>query len=640
MRTCTLLILAAMSARAQFVAVSAADYQTTVAPASLVSLFGVNLASQTAQAQLDSSGQLPTELGGVGVQVAGHAAQLLYVSPVQVNLVMPAAIASGIASITIQPTGPGAALTSTVQVSNTAPAVFSMDASGSGAGAILNAVTYAGGPFLVETAQNLGDDKRTRLAIFGTGIRYAGNPFLDASVTNATGAVTAQALDSAGNVYSLPVEYAGAAAVYFGLDQVNVVLPPQLDGLGVLSLTLTAGTVSSNVVTFTVGSLPASALRLVGLALASSSVVSGGSVTGTVTMNAPARDAGFRVSVSSSAGFVQAPGAVTIATGQVSTDFTLQATATGAGVATITASANGVSTTALLTVNSAASPRVAALSLNASAVAGGTSVTGTVTLSAAAPSGGVVIQLSSGSTLAQTPSTVTIPWARTSATFTVTTSSTATAQAVTITASYNGSSQSATLTVNPVFTFVLSSTSVTSGQPVTGTVTFGSPVPAGGAKVNFTSSDVLTVTVPSLILVSGGQSTLNVAISTGPVPAARTVTITATYQGIALQASLTVLPAGTPMMSSVTLSASTVKGGAAVTGTAVLTVAAPLTGSVTVTLASSNKLVAQVPSSVMVAAGQTSAKFTVTTTAVTSVQTVTISGTAGGVTKSATLTVQ
>lgn len=49
--------------------------------------------------------------------------------------------------------------------------------------AILNAVTYQLDPFAVQTAQNRGSDKRTRLAIFGTGFRYAGNPTHDPSGT-------------------------------------------------------------------------------------------------------------------------------------------------------------------------------------------------------------------------------------------------------------------------------------------------------------------------------------------------------------------------------------------------------------------------------------------------------------------------
>ena len=179
-------------AQGRIAVVSAANYQTPLAPASIASLFGSNLSSETAQAQLDPvSHQLPTVLAGVSIQAGGQDAQLLYVSPSQINFVMPASLASGTADIAVQ--SKDVTFRTTVEVRNAAPALFSRDSSGSGPGAILNAVTFARDPFLVETTANLGDDKRTRLAIYGTGIRYAGNPFLDPSVTNVAAGVKVRA---------------------------------------------------------------------------------------------------------------------------------------------------------------------------------------------------------------------------------------------------------------------------------------------------------------------------------------------------------------------------------------------------------------------------------------------------------------
>lgn len=629
--------MSAWPAAAQVTAVSSADYQTPVAPASLVTLFGANPATTTAAAQLDSSGQLPVQVAGVSVQVAGQAAQLLYVSPSQINLVMPASLASGTAAIEV--TGSSTVRT-TVEVRNAAPALFSADSSGRGAGSILNGVTFVQGPFLVETAANLGDDKRTRLAIYGTGIRYAGNPFLDPSVTNAAGAVTAQAMDRSGNVYTLAVEYAGAAPVYFGLDQVNVVLPPQLDGLGTLSLTLSTAAASSNVVTFTVDPLPAESIRLVGLRLAASSVLAGSTVAGTVTLNAPARSGGFPVALATSANFVQTVSSLTVPEGSVEAEFTIQTSSNGAGPSTVTASANGVSRVALLTVNSTSAPTLSAIAVSSASVVGGNPVTGTVMLSGAAPSDGVSIQLATDSTYAQPPASVTVGFGQKSATFTIATNSVTAAQTVKITASYNGTSQPATLTVNPVFTFALGTEAVTGGHSATATATLGAPAPAGGATVTFSSSDLLAATVSPFLSIASGQTSATVTISTTAVAAIRTVTITATYRSTPVKVQLTVLPTGTPVLSSIVLTPTSIKGGNSVTGTASLTLAAPQPSGTTVVLASSNKLVAQLPASVTVPAGQTSVKFLINTTAVSSAQAVTISGSAGGVTRNATLAVQ
>jgi uncharacterized protein (TIGR03437 family) len=87
------------------------------------------------------------------------------------------------------------------------------------------------------------------------------------------------------------------------------------------------------------------------------------------------------------------------------------------------------------------------LTLSATSVAGGGTVQGTVVLSEPAPSGGAVVALSSNSSAAIVPATVTVPANTTSATFTVSTGTVSSNQAVTITAAYSGSSAQAELTV-------------------------------------------------------------------------------------------------------------------------------------------------------------------------------------------------
>jgi len=93
-----------------------------------------------------------------------------------------------------------------------------------------------------------------------------------------------------------------------------------------------------------------------------------------------------------------------------------------------------------------------------------------------------------------------------------------------------------------------------------------------------------------------------------------------------------------PSLSSLTLNPSTVMGGSSSLGTVGLSGPAP-TGGAFVTLASSNAAIAVVPPGVTVAAGATSASFTVTTNRVTATTSVAISGVCGGVTKTALLSV-
>jgi hypothetical protein len=89
---------------------------------------------------------------------------------------------------------------------------------------------------------------------------------------------------------------------------------------------------------------------------------------------------------------------------------------------------------------------------------------------------------------------------------------------------------------------------------------------------------------------------------------------------------------------SLTLSASSVSGGASVQGTVSLSAAAPAGGAV-VSLSSSNSAVASVPVTVTVPAGSTSATFTVSTSTVSANQTATLTAAYIGSSAQATLTV-
>lgn len=137
-------------------------------------------------------------------------------------------------------------------ITHVAPGLFTLDASGSGPGAVLKAVTFALEPFSVETDENPGVDKRTRLTIFGTGLRYAGNPTHDPFRANVTASVQVEAQDLPGELWSLDVQYAGGVPGFWGLDQVNVALPPEMDGTGLTEITLNAESTISNWVTTTI----------------------------------------------------------------------------------------------------------------------------------------------------------------------------------------------------------------------------------------------------------------------------------------------------------------------------------------------------------------------------------------------------
>jgi len=386
------------------------------------------------------------------------------------------------------------------------------------------------------------------------------------------------------------------------------------------------------------------------LTLNPTSVVGGNSSTGTVTLSGPAPAGGAQVALSSSnTTAARVPASVTIAAGATSAAFTVATSAVSASTAvTISAAYAGATRSASLTVTPAAppAPTLASLALNPTSVTGGNSSTGAVTLSGPAPAGGAQVALSSSNTtVARVPASVTVAAGATSATFTVSTSAVSASTTVTISGSYGGASRSASLTVNPapppaptLASLTLSPTSVTGGNSSAGTVTLSGPAPAGGAQVALSSSNTLVARVPSSVTITAGASSATFTVSTSPVVASTTVTISGSYGGAIRSASLSVNPAPLPIptLTSLTLSPTSVIGGLQSSrGTVFLSAPAPA-GGVQVSLSSSNGA-ASVPGSVFIPAGASSASFTVNTSIVLLSTSSTISARYNGTTRTATL---
>ncbi|MGA2595724.1 MAG: hypothetical protein ABSH09_01805 [Bryobacteraceae bacterium] len=618
--------------------VSAASYLPAVAPNSLASVFGSSLSGSTASAALNANGQLPTTLAGVTVQVNGENAPLLYVSPGQINLVVPDDTTTGVATIAVK-TGFGFAIQGTVLVNVSAPGLFAINGSGSGPGAILNGVNFAGPPFLVQTAANPGTDKRTRLTVYGTGIRYSGNPDHDPSITNSD--ITVQAHDAAGNSYT--VEFAGAAPGFFGLDQVNLILPAELDDAGIVSLFVTTSDGSSNTVTFLVNGLPASAIQLYSLTLSQNYVIAGGSVTATVSLNGRAPQGGFNVSIRSNNFAVQTPFQVNIQQGQTSAQFTVPTSSVfSTQNVTLTAQTGTVTQTASLEIDPAGAAQLTSFFTATTSLQGGVSITATATLNAAAPAGGVTVQLASNNAavLLPSPAVLVIPFGQQTASITLATSVVTQTQMVTLTATSGHSTQQATISLAPPFMLTLASSSVTGGGSVTGAIALGQPAPIVGLTLYFTTTDPV-VQLPSSVYIPSGQSSTVITVTTLAVTALHNVSIAVTspsYSGVTQNVSLAVNPPGSAQLASLTLTPATVTGGNPVTG--VITLNAPASAFGLTVIVTSSDPHAQPPQTVSILANQLSASFTIPTAPVQSKTTVTITATAAGISQTAPLKIQ
>jgi hypothetical protein len=181
--------------------------------------------------------------------------------------------------------------------------------------------------------------------------------------------------------------------------------------------------------------------------------------------------------------------------------------------------------------------------------------------------------------------------------------------------------------------------SVIGGQVSTGTVALTGPAPSGGAVVALSSANTAVASVPSSVTVAAGATSASFTVTTSTVSVTTLVGISSSSGGVTKTATLTVAPApALPRVATLTVSPSTVTGGASSTGTVKLSGPAP-SGGAAITLTTSNTIGA-VPQAVVVAAGKSSAKFTVTTRAVNTNRQVVITAAYNGSSQTATLYVR
>lgn len=178
-------------------------------------------------------------------------------------------------------------------------------------------------------------------------------------------------------------------------------------------------------------------------------IVGGNASTGTVVLTGAAPAGGAVVGLSSANPAASVPANVTVPASATSATFAISTSVVSVPtVGTLSASYDGVTRTATLTVNPMPAAALSSLSLDPTSVVGGGSSIGTVMLTQAAPTGGATVTLaSSNSALVKVPANVSVPAGSSSATFTVTTLSTKKNASATISASYSGLSRTATLSV-------------------------------------------------------------------------------------------------------------------------------------------------------------------------------------------------
>ncbi len=364
----------------------------------------------------------------------------------------------------------------------------------------------------------------------------------------------------------------------------------------------------------------------------------------TVYLTGPAAAGTSVTLVSSNPAALQVPSSVALTAGETQVPITGTTFAVGTQTnVTVTATYNGSSGQATLTVVPVPPLVISSLGLSPSTITGGTNATGTVYLSGNAPPGGANVSLSSSGGLVEPPATVLVPAGTWYAPFSASTSAVSSVTNVTLTGTYGAASQGAVLTLVPPLPYLaslsFSPSTVVTGSSTHGTITLTAPAPLGGACMNLTSSWPFVLPVLSVICVPAGSTSTTFIVTPTPINFITAITVTAAYNGTTLNTLLTVVPPGTTFgPSSLVFNPMSVTGGASATGNILFTYPAPA-GGATLQLSSDCPAV-QVSPSISVPGGGTSAQFQVTTSSVTAITTATVTVSSGGVSQRSLLTLE
>lgn len=243
-----------VSAQQTVTVVNAASFDAgkVMTPDSIGAAFGA-FVTQNNQVYTAQSVPLPTTLGGVRVRVGNTDAGIFFAAPAQINFQIPPGLADA-ANATITVTNSdNSTRTGTFTIVRGAPGVFSAKANGAGVAAAQT--TFDGAvyqnifnPDGTEKDVDAGTRQRPNvLVLYTTGVRNtpAANPGDGNGVAEAV-SVKFQGIPG-------QVLFAGPAPGFVALDQINVIVPPELAGLGSVRIVVSTNNRTANAVTVKLG---------------------------------------------------------------------------------------------------------------------------------------------------------------------------------------------------------------------------------------------------------------------------------------------------------------------------------------------------------------------------------------------------
>lgn len=212
-----------------------------VSPGTVLSVFGSNLGPQTiAGLQLDMAGRVALSTGGTRVLINGTPAPMIYSLSGQVSAMVPFATqANATAQVVVEYNGVPSA-PEPLGITDVSPALFTLDSSGKGQGAILNqdGITVNG--------QATPAAKGSIVVLYATGAGVTNPRSIDGQLAVGVYPVpVTQPVSVLIGGQQADVKYAGAApGLVAGILQVNAVVPTTA-GSGDQPIVLQVGTVAS-----------------------------------------------------------------------------------------------------------------------------------------------------------------------------------------------------------------------------------------------------------------------------------------------------------------------------------------------------------------------------------------------------------
>jgi uncharacterized protein (TIGR03118 family) len=197
--------------------VNSASFLPPISPGAFTTIFGIGLAATTrtwTTADL-ANGKLPVQLDGVSVTVDGIPAYVYYVSPSQIDIIVPADSNTGPVPVVVTNSGVASA-SAAVAMQTTSPAFFSlgnyvlaMHANGS----LVGPASLAPGATPAKPGEVI--------VAYGTGFG-ATNPAVDGLVLSSAASLAAAPSITIGGAVA-PVQFGGLISA--GLDQLNITIP-------------------------------------------------------------------------------------------------------------------------------------------------------------------------------------------------------------------------------------------------------------------------------------------------------------------------------------------------------------------------------------------------------------------------------